>query len=215
MGQVKTETKEERHETLDFLNYLHHTYPLFSHNLNLFYLDIGSKMYHRWEEFNILSLSFPCSPKYYLGNHLNWVNSISPEQTDIIYRELEDSMRFQNEWYTEGSLIEPSKFYSFWEYSRYTIYTSDTHPKNEFIIDSNQPITLSSYISQCQLENGSWLLYHLLNHHYVTGGTILLDLINASRNKESFKTFIQKYYDTYGDKTKNLILQLARKEFFI
>ncbi len=43
----------------------------------------------------------------------------------------------------------------------------------------------------------------------------MLDLINASRNKESFKTFIQKYYDTYGDKTKNLILQLARKEFFI
>lgn len=210
-----TETKEERHETLDFLNYLHHTYPLFSHNLNLFYLDIGSKMYHRWEEFNILSLSFPCSPKYYLGNHLNWINSISPEQTDLIYRELEDSMRFQNEWYPEGSLIEPSKFYSFWEYSRYTIYTSDTHPKNEFIIDSNQPITLSPYISQCQLENGSWLLYHLLNHHYVTGGTILLDLINASRNKESFKIFIQKYYDIYGDKAKNLILQLARKEFFI
>ena len=210
-----TETKEERHETLDFLNYLHHTYPLFSYNLNLFYLDIGSKMYHRWEEFNILSLSFPCSPKYYLGNHLNWINAISPEQTDIIYRELEDSMRFQNEWYPEGSLIEPSKFYSFWEYSRYTIYTSNAHPKNEFIIDSNKPITLSPYISQYQLENGSWLLYHLLNHHYVTGGTILLELINASRNKESFKTFIQKYYDTYGDKAKNLILQLARKEFFI
>lgn len=161
-----TETKDERHETLDFLYYLHHTYPLFSYNLNLFYLDIGSKMYHRWENFNILSLSFPCSPKYYLGNHLNWINSISPEQTNTIYEELEDGMKFQYEWYPEGALIEPSNFYSFWEYSRYTIYTRDMHYKNKFAIDSNQPITLSPYISQCQLENGSWLLYNLLNHHY-------------------------------------------------
>lgn len=209
-----TETREERHETLDFLYYLHRTYPLFSYNLNLFYLDIGSKMYYRWEDFNILSLSFPCLPKYYLGNHLDWINSISPEQTNIIYRELEDGMKFQYEWYPEGSLIEPSKFYSFWEYSRYTIYTKDVPPKNEFIINSNQPITLSPYISQCQLENGLWLLYHLLNHHYVTGGTILQDLINAN-SKESFRTFIQKYHDTYRDKAENLILQLARKEFFV
>lgn len=210
-----TESEEERHETLDFLYYLYRTYPYFSYNLNLFYLDIGSKMYHRWEDFNILSLSFPCSPKYYLGNHLNWINSISPEQTDTIYRELENTMKFQYEWYPEGSLIEPSKFYSFWEYSRYTMYIGDKHPKNEFIIDGNQPITLSPYISKCQLENGLWLLYHLLNHHYVTGGTILLDLINANNNKESFNTFVQKYHDTYRDKAENLILQLARKEFFI
>lgn len=210
-----TETKKERHETLDFLHYLYHTYPLFSYNLNLFYLDIGSKIYHRWEDFNILSLSFPCSPKYYLGNHLDWVNSISPEQTDTIYKELEDSMKFQYEWYPEGALIKPSKFYSFWEYSRYTIYTRDIQPPNEFIIDKNQAITLSPYVSQCQLENGLWLLYHLLNHHYVTGGTILLDLINSSNDKESFHTFLQKHYDTYKDKVEDLILQLARKEFFV
>jgi hypothetical protein len=210
-----TETKEERHETLDFLYYLHHTYPLFSYNLNLFYLDIGSKMYHRWADFNILALSFPCTPKYYLGNHLDWINSISPEQTDIIYRESEDNMKLQYEWYPEGSLIEPSKFYSFWEYSRYNLYTNDLYSKNELTIDSNRSIILSPYISQCQLKNGLWLLYHLLNHHYVTGGAILLDLIYASNNKESFQTFIQKYHDTYRDKVESLILQLARKEFFI
>lgn len=210
-----TETEEERHETLDFLYYLHHTYPLFSYNLNLFYLDIGSEMYHRWADFNILSLSFPCTPKYYLGNHLDWINSISPEQTDIIYRELEDNMKFQYEWYPEGSLMKPSKFYSFWEYSRYTLYINDVHSKNEFTIDSNQPINLSPYISQCQLKNGLWLLYHLLNHHYVMGGTILLDLIYASNNKENFHTFMKKYHDTYRDKAESLILQLARKEFFV
>ena len=210
-----TETTEERHETLDFLYYLYHTYPLFSYNLNLFYLDIGSKMYHRWADFNILSLSFPCTPKYYLGNHLDWINAISPEQTDIIYRELEDNMRFQYKWYPKGSLIEPSKFYSFWEYSRYVLYTNNICHKNEFIIDCNQPINLSPYISHCQLKNDSWLFYHLLNHHYVIGGSILLDLINASDNKESFRTFIKKYHDVYRNKAESLILQLARKEFFI
>ena len=210
-----TETEEERHETLDFLYYLHNTYPMFSYNLNFFYLDIGSKMYHKWADFNILSLSFPCTPKYYLGNHLDWINSISPEHKDIIYRELNDNMKFQYEWYPEGSLIEPSKFYSFWEYSRYALYTNDVHSKDEFTIDSNQPINLSPYISHCQLKEGLWLFYHLLNHHYVTGGTILLDLMYASNNKESFKTFMQKYSDPYKDNAENLILQLARKEFFV
>ena len=78
-----------------------------------------------------------------------------------------------------------------------------------------RPIILSPTISQCQMPDGSWLLYHLINHHYVTGGTILLDLTNASNNKESFRTFIQKYRDDYKSKAEKLIVQLARKEFFI
>ena len=44
---------------------------------------------------------------------------------------------------------------------------------------------------------------------------ILLDLTNASNNKESFRTFIQKYRDDYKSKAEKLIVQLARKEFFI
>ena len=210
-----TETKEERHETLDFLYYLRSTYPLFSYNLNLFYLDIGSKMYRRWEDFNILALAFPCAPKYYLENHLDWINSISPNQTDTIRMELEDGMKCQYDWYPKGALIEPSIFYSFWEYSRYSIYAKDVQTNHKFIIYSDRPIILSPTISQCQMPDGSWLLYHLINHHYVTGGTILLDLTNASNNKESFRTFIQKYRDDYKSKAEKLIVQLARKEFFI
>lgn len=210
-----TETKEERHETLDFLYYLRSTYPLFSYNLNLFYLDIGSKMYRRWEDFNILALAFPCAPKYYLENHLDWINSISPNQTDTIRMELEDGMKCQYDWYPKGALIKPSIFYSFWEYSRYSIYAKDVQTNHKFIIYSDRPIILSPTISQCQMPDGSWLLYHLINHHYVTGGTILLDLINASNNKESFRTFIQKYRDDYKSKAEKLIVQLARKEFFI
>ncbi|MCH5281005.1 MAG: radical SAM protein [Lachnospiraceae bacterium] len=209
-----TETKEERDETIDFLHYLHRTYSLFSYNLNIFYLDIGSEIYHRWEEFDISTLSFPCSPKYYLENHLDWLNSVSSKQTDIIYNEREISMKQQFEWYPEDSLIKPSIFFSFWEYSRYTLYSNDLK-HNNLSFYSKQPIILSSDVALCKMEHDTWMLYHLSNHHYVVGGNILLDLVNSSKNKECFCTFIEKYDQPYKEKAKNLLIQLVQKEFFL
>lgn len=210
-----TETEEERHETTDFLRYLQNTYTLFSYNLNSFYLDIGSKIYHRWEDFDILRLSFPCAPKYFLENHLDWNTAISPQHTDSIHKEQENVMEQQYPWYPKGALINPTVFFAFWEYSRYTLYESAMiRTKDEYYFHSEQLIILSPKVSQCQLDSGIWMLYHLKSHHYVIGGSIILDLINADNNC-SFYEFINSYKGKYKKRAENLIIELTRKEFFI
>lgn len=211
-----TETEEERHRTTDFLQYLYENNNLFSYNLNIFYLDIGSKIYNKWECFDIISLAFPCAPKYFLENHLDWIGSVNPQQNTSIREDQEVCMKKQFTWYPEGTLINPSTFFAFWEYSRYTlsenVNANETEPLS---IRGENKIVLSKWVCQCQLADNSWMLYHLKNHHYVVGGAILRDLLTASRHYESFRLFIDRYPDKYKQRAENLVSQLARKMFFV
>lgn len=210
-----TETEEERQETIDFLRYLQNNYTLFSYNLNSFYLDIGSKIYNKWENFDILSLSFPCAPKYFLENHLDWNMAISPQQTDSIHKEQENGMVQQYPWYPKGALIDPTIFFAFWEYSRYTLYESVINKKeHESYFHSEQLIILSPKVIQCQLDDSIWMLYHLKSHHYVIGGSIILNLINAD-NTCTYYEFTNSYKGKYKKRAESLIMELTRKEFFI
>lgn len=208
-----TETEEERQETIDFLLYLQNTYEFFSYNLNSFYLDIGSKIYQKWDSYNILSLSFPCAPKYFLENHLDWNMAISPLQADSVYKIQENAMMQQYSWYPKGALVNPTVFFAFWEYSRYILYKGATNKDNYYFSDERL-ITLSPRVSQCQMKDGNWMLYNLKSHHYVIGGSILLDLINANNNRTFFE-FKNTYKDDYLKRAEDLIVELARKEFFI
>lgn len=211
-----TETKQERQETCDFLRYMSNTYIGFSYNVNTFYLDIGSEMYNRWESFDISSLSYPCAPKYFLDNHLDWNSAIAPDKFAAVHEEQEQLMAQQYPWFPKGALLTPSVFFAFWEYSRYCLREKSIVTK--ISIDSfsmNQPIILSQMISFSQINADSWQLYHLLNHHYVVGGDILRDLVNVNEKGVTFYELIKKYKPPYCQKAETLILQLARMEFFI
>lgn len=211
-----TETEDERQETCNFLKYIFNAYRGFSYNVNMFYLDVGSEMYRRWEYYNISSLSYPCAPQYFLENGLDWNSSISPNKFDIIQREQEKIMVQQYNWYPEGALLSPSNFFSFWEYSRYCLQehaiTKEIYIKS---VSLEQEIVLSSMISFCKIDTDSWLLYHLQNHHYVIGGNILKDLVDASQKEISFNQIIEKFDTPYRQKVETLIVNLTRMDFFI
>lgn len=70
-------------------------------------------MYKRWESFNITSLSYPCAPKYFLENYLDWNSSISPNKFSIVKDEQENTMEIQYYWYPKGALLTPSAFFLF------------------------------------------------------------------------------------------------------
>lgn len=212
-----TETNEERKETCEYLEYLLNTYgELFSYNVNVFYLDIGSKMYEHWEYFNISNLSFPCAPKYFLGNHLDWNSYISPNKFSVVKCEQINIMKRQYSWYPEDALLNPCDFFSFWEYSRYCLQESpivQNQPVKTLLLEKF--IVLSPMVSFCKFKTDSWLLYHMKNHHFVIGGSILRDLIDANRKNISFKSIINSFEMPYQNQVKSLIANLTRMDFFI
>lgn len=211
-----TETKQEREETCNFLKYIFNTYKDFSYNVNTFYLDIGSTMYKRWEYFNISCLSYPCAPNFFMENHLDWNSFISSNKNNVIRQEQDDIMRFQYSWYPEGTLLHPSDFFSFWEYSRYCLSQPTTNTNHlATLLSMEQAIILSPMVSFCKSNADSWLLYHLKNHHYVIGGSVLKDLANASQKKLYFKDILKKYERNDQKQVESLIINLTRMDFFI
>ena len=211
-----TETEDERHETMLFLTYLQNRYSLFSYNINSFYLDIGSKIYRRWESYEILSLSFPCAPKYFLENHLDWNNAVSPGRGEAIQKDREHLMMLQYGWYPEGALIRPNVFFAFWEFGRFSLCQEGVGGEPEpSALDMGKTISFSPMVSFCRLPSGRWLAYHLENHHFVVGGDILHELTKAAEDKSSFSSFLFKYKGSYKTKGKELISQLHTKGFFV
>lgn len=208
-----TETDDERNETKMFLTYLQNTYNFFSYNINPFYLDIGSKIYKKWESYNITSLSYPCSPKYFLENHLDWNSSIASDRMTAVHLEKNLIMKRQYDWYPEGALIKPSVFFAFWEFGRFSLMSKPCK-YNSNSIDKKRTIAISSMVSRTQLGSKSWLFYHLCNHHYVIGGTILLKLIESEKQHINFGTFLMRYEGDYRKKADKLLKYMNQMDFF-
>lgn len=212
-----SETIEEVNETSCFLRYMNDTYTNCSYNVNTYYLDIGSKMYSRWENYGISSLSYPCSPKYFLENHLDWNEMISPKKNSFVKTEQQLIMQYQYKWYPDGALISPSMFFSFWEHSRYCLNEKNLSSRTEQLIPIEisyyNIISLSKKVSCVHLDNEQWLLYNLKNHHYVIGGNIIKNIINFN-NEKTFLQLINNYDEHHREPVISLIMELTRMEFF-
>lgn len=209
---IPGETKKERQETIRFLTYMKKTYSNFSYNVNSFYLDIGSPMYKRWASFDISSLSFPCSPRYFLDNQLDWNSYTTPNKQNEVQKELENLMFQQYSWYPKGALITPSLFYSFWEYSRYCLYETSYNYTPSRVTETKKKASLSRFISFSQINSDEWLLYNLKNHQYVMGGSVLKDL--ANNTDTDFSKILQNFDGNYKKLVEDLISNLTRMDFF-
>lgn len=212
---VPTETQKEMHETSMFLKYLYNNYPNFSYNVNSFYLDIGSEMYKRWEDYGVSSLSFPCSPKYFLDNHINWNSFSTNYKLDFIEKEQKELMLQQYPWYPKGTLVGPNTFFSFWEYSRYSLHELFNSKNNESNKIKNKKVKLSPFVSFLQYNSDQWLLYNLKNHHYVIGGEVLNEIASAVDETIDLSNILKKHTKPHKDHIQSLLLQLTRMEFFI
>ena len=210
-----TESEAERNETILFLEYLQKHYSLFSYNVNIFYLDIGSKIYRRWDEYDITGLSFPCSPKFYLGNDLDWIGSTSSGLKDELEKDQYTAMAHQYIWYPEGALIEPNIFYSFWEYGRFALLRKPLYQREKTSYPTlDTPVKINPKICFCPLGPDLWLMYHFENHHFAVGGAILNDLMTAAQKRESIQSILLRYPHTHREAAMEVILQLYNKGFF-
>lgn len=212
---IPTETQKEMYETSTFLKYLYNNYPNFSYNVNSFYLDIGSKMYKRWEDYGISSLSFPCSPKYFLDNHINWNSFSTNYKLDFVEKEQKELMLKQYPWYPKGTLVSPNTFFSFWEYSRYSLCEIFKYKNKETCEIKNKKVKLSPFVSFLQINSDQWMLYNLKNHHYVIGGDVINEIATTVDKTIDFSNILKKHTNPYKEHVHSLITQLTRMEFFI
>lgn len=118
-----TETAIERKESYFFLTYLREKYDNFSFNINIFSLDVSSPLFADWDSYGISSVSFPCAPKYFLGNLLRWDCAEVPFDETALSKERDSFMREQlYPWIPSDAQISPHIFYRLLETTRSTLF---------------------------------------------------------------------------------------------
>lgn len=116
------ETKVDREKTYAFLSYLREHYNNFSFNINVFALDVGSPLFADWEGYGVSGVSFPCSPRYFLGNIVHWECAEEPFDEAALGAEREQFMREKlYPWIPLESRISPRIFYRLMETTRSTL----------------------------------------------------------------------------------------------
>lgn len=121
------ETDIEREETYQFLRYLRGKYSNVTFNVNILGLDISSSLFKNWQHFGITKISFPCNPRYFMGNLVSWDCAEVPFQEERLKLERDGFMREQlYPWMPEDALVSPHIFYRLMETVRNTLTTKDS-----------------------------------------------------------------------------------------
>lgn len=170
------ETQSERQETYDFLNYLYDTYPMVSYNINIFNLDITSKIFKEWSNYNITDIHFPCNPKYFLENHLEWECSYAPIDKKILEEECENQMKKQYPWIPSTSNLSVTIFDYLWENMRGRFKTRKSN--NNHKLDARIHFVFIKNLVFFKENDGKYILYNYNNHQIIIGGELLNDLYN-------------------------------------
>lgn len=209
------EDKYDREITFKFLKHLKNHYDLFSFNINIFYLDIASNIFHKWLEYNISTLNFTCEPDCFIGNIVEW-NSPNKLSYQDLYSIVKAEMKNMFPWYMDDALIPINTFYMLLESMKYPLFESkDTRETkaNEYIsqIKNTQKIEFNKCVSRFKNSENLFCLYNLKNHQSVSGGQIIYDLsINSEMNAIDL---IKKYPVALQQQIEELILFLMNNDF--
>jgi len=179
------ESKNELKSTYELLTKLSKLYPLITFNINIFGLDVSSKLSRNWIDFDIQSISFPCEPVYYLGNALDWYSS--KKNYDNLSLERDQLMRnILYPWMPSRSLTQPHIFYRLSETIRNTLIWKDkaySSTKSYIYDNDNEQQYKSDNLTIFYDEKITlYYIYSWSSHHYMLGNDSVVMLL------EIFKT---------------------------
>lgn len=176
------ETAAERQKTYEFLSHLCEISPLFTFNLNILNLDISSRLYRHWEQYQLERIAFTCPPKHFLGNCVAW---ISAEQQQMLYRECQLFMREHlYPWLPEGAITPPTILYRLSETSRNTLRWKAggawIRSKQSQLFSAEMELQLSEELSITR-QGEVYLVYSWTSHHYMHGNHWMLKILDKFR----------------------------------
>lgn len=203
-----TETMQERVETFEFLQSLKRKYPSFSFNVNALDLDVASKLFKHYEEFDITSIEWPYPARYFLGNFVGWDSNIEHFDKNTIDIQRSNFMRqVLYPWMPKTALTPTFIFYRLSETSRITLVWKTQAlgipQKQETPLSIKSRVCKSSGIVCSQLnrrKNGKDLyrVYDWETHNFIEcdeDGVRLLDIFSSPKTvQEGLNQFWEKYY---------------------
>lgn len=194
-----TESFEERYETYNFLEYLNKKYPLVTFNINILGLDVSSELFKNYSKFNISEIRFPCSPKYFLGNIVDWDSNEVPFDFTKLDSERNNFMReILYPWMPTNCLLPVFIFYRLSETSRNTlIWKCDI--KEELNINIDSIIEVAEGNSIIEHNEKSIIIYSLTSHHLIECDHISLELINYIIHPKSVRETVNHMLMLYQD----------------
>lgn len=183
-----TETDAERESSFKFVEYLSARYPLFSYNINILELDISSTLFKYWGNYDIKQLKFPCSPKYFLGNSVEWECDI--EALNLL-RTVQ--MKKQFAWYPDKSCLSIHTFYNLWEQKKGLLCKENVNDESISSFDKDCNYVLNSNVILFKLITGEFCIYHYDSHNFICGGEIIDYIYNSFFNLLSTKEIISSF----------------------
>lgn len=210
----------DRQATYDLLRSLVRKYPGVTFNVNLFGLDIGSRVFRNWYNFEIQSLSFPCDPSFYLGNILQWHNttvdmSVLARQRDQFMREL------LYPWMPAHALTPPHILYRLSETKRNTLYWKELAFQ---ATKAGQPLQQRLRIGDLTIfyskSKELFYIYNWDSHHYMVGNQFLVKLLYMFRASSiiggTLDQFLQTSPHSYTvDELRPLLERLIRDRYLV
>lgn len=204
------ETNSDRRATYHLLRSLTRKYPAVTFNINLFGLDIGSRIFQHWYDFDIQSISFPCEPSHYLGNILRWKESSTDFR--LLMRERDQFMReLLYPWMPAHALTPPHILYRLSETIRDTLLWK-THSLWPNVLNADHLCHKMRTGDISQIYDSSKELYYIYSwnsHHYMIGNHYLIDLLKIFRTPCTLEDALSRM-TVYSSTRANLGLLIER-----
>lgn len=191
------ETEEDRRATYQLLRRLTEKYKGVTFNINLFGLDIGSKVFSKWWEFDVQELSFPCDPRFYLGNILQW-RSQSIDMKRLAVERDQFMREILYSWMPAHTFTPPHIFYRLSETIRNTLVwkKSGLWPRTPDANNASQRVGTGDISIIYEEAKEVSYIYSWNSHHFMIGNDDVVNLIQAFKKPgilgEVLKTFCEK-----------------------
>ena len=202
------ETHSDRMETFDFLRYLKNKYHSVTFNLNRFMLDVTSKVFARYEDFDIIKIEWPCPSKYFLGNMIEWDSENRHYHKNNIDGLRNNFMR-QNlyPWMPSNPMTPPFNFYMQYEAFKMTLLWKtrifSKQNKEKIVLSKETRIIRSNHIVYSKLNKKGihdryfYQIYNWDSHFHFECDETLIKLYDIFCQPQIVQEGLDLFYEKY------------------
>ena len=206
------ETSEERNRTIIFLKYLKDSYPLFSYNINILELDISSKLYHDFAEYDISTLRYSCKPSSFIGNSVEW----EFQDKETLRTVQKDGMKYFFRWYPQHSFLDIVSFYKLLEHTRFPFWNKSLyHNHKRFLLDRDHDyIRINTNVNLLYSTEQEIILFHEKTLDYIEGSKFF-EKIYLLKNWTFCKTLFYEFPYEFHESIQSVLQKLVDYKILI